>query len=460
MSNNVADSVEKPGFFSWYRDITRRQWLAFTASFGGWTLDAMDLLLYIYALPSIRDTWDLTDAQAGWLFGITLAASAAGGILFGMVADYFGRVRTMMFSITLFSVFTGLSAFAPDVYTFAVCRIFVGLGMGGEWAAGEILSAETWPRQHRGKVLGMVTSGWSVGYTIAATLAIIILPYGYFNWTFPFFGDIEFESWRLLFVIGILPAFFVFFVRWFVAEPEVWEETSQMRKQQKLDEQESQFTFLQLFHKDIRGYAIKATIFTSFCMVAYWGLNTWIPTYLASPRAEGGAGLGLVRGYSWTIAINVGAFIGCNVFGAISDRWGRRPTFVTFLVGTAVMVPIFGTVNEIADFIPFMGPELLLMFIAPLLGFFGTGFYSGFGAVMSEVFPTRARATAQGFCYNTGRGVAAFSPYIFATVAGITIGEFQLGYGFSLITASVFALAAAATILTFPETKGKQLKVG
>jgi MFS family permease len=194
-------------------------------------------------------------------------------------------------------------------------------------------------------------------------------------------------------------------------------------------------------------------------MIAYWGLYTWVPTYLASPVEKGGAGLGLVKGYSWTIAINIGAIIGTITFGNISDRIGRRPTFVGYLVIMAILVPIFGSITEIHEKMGFMGINTLLLITGPLLGFFGTGFYAGFGAIMAEVFPTRTRGTAQGFCYNFGRGASALAPYIFALVAGMTMLGHELGCGFSLGTASIFAILAAITVLTFPETRGKQLEI-
>ncbi|MEE9253008.1 MAG: MFS transporter [Thermodesulfobacteriota bacterium] len=457
MSNEFSANGQT--LFAWTKEITRKQWLAFVAAFMGWTLDAMDLLLYIYALPMIKETWGLTNQQAAMLFGITLASSALGGAIFGIISDYIGRVRALMLSILIYSVFTGLSAFAPNVWFFVVCRFFLGLGMGGEWASGEVLVAESWPNKHRGKVIGMVQSGWGVGYILAATLAILILPHGDFDFTLPVLGHIHFQSWRTLFLIGILPAFLVFFVRRHCEEPEIWKTTSEMRKAKQLSEKGQSFTLLQLFRSDMFRFTFTATLLTSFCMIAYWGLNTWIPTYLTSPASEGGAGLSLVRGYSWTIAINVGAFFGCITFGMISDRLGRRPVFISYLLIMALLVPVYGSILAVQKYFGIQDIGTLLLVISPLLGFFGTGFFSGFGAIMSEVFPTRSRGTAQGFCYNMGRGASALAPSIFAGVAGLTIAGTTVGLGHSLWTASIFAVLAAVTVLTLPETKGKQLTI-
>lgn len=454
-----ATNDESQGFLGWTADINRKQWLAFLSAFMGWTLDAMDLLLYIYALPMIKETFSLDDKQAALLFGVTLASSAIGGATFGILSDYIGRIRALTLSILIYSIFTGLSAFAPTVWIFLGCRFLLGLGMGGEWAAGEILVAESWPSKHRGKVIGMVQSGWGVGFILAATLAIIILPHPMLHLSLPFIGEFVWHSWRTLFLIGILPAFLVLFIRKHCEEPEIWLKTQRMRKNKELSEVGQSFTFTQLFRGDLLRFTITATLLTSLCMIAYWGLNSWIPTYLRSPVEEGGAGLGLVKGYAWTIAINVGATIGCISFGMISDKLGRKPVFVTYLLVTALLVPLFGSIEKVHLMFTFLSIDQLLLVISPLLGFFGTGFFSGFGAIMTEIFPTRSRGTAQGFCYNMGRGISAIAPFIFASVASLTIAGKTLGYGLSLATASIFAILAAIVVLTLPETKGKDLDI-
>jgi MFS family permease len=432
MSDETIDaSTSKFGLFSWYKEINSEQWKAFTAALLGWTLDAMDLLLFAFAVSSIATVFNLNPSQVGAIFSVTLFSSAFGGALFGIVSDYIGRVRTLTYTILLYSAFTGLSAFSPNVTFLLVCRLFLGLGMGGEWASGEVLVAESWPRQHRGKVIGMVQSGWAVGYILAALLATLIIPYFDVN-----------LGWRILFLVGITPAFLVFYIRRHLDEPEIWKKTAEMRKDRKLSEKGQSFTLGQIFGRDLIRYTITSSILTSLCMIAYWGLYFWIPQFLSRPVSEGGVGLGQ-KGFAWIIPINIGAFIGCNTFGLISDRFGRKPVFFAYLVIMAVLVWFFGHAKDLAT----------VLVLGPFIGFFGTGFYSGFGAIFSELFPTRARGTAQGFCYNFGRGVSAVAPPLVGYVAGI------YGYGLSLITVSVFAVAAAIVVLTLPETKGKQLEI-
>ena len=419
------------GLFGWTADINTDQWKSFIAAFLGWSLDAMDLLLFAFAVGSIAEVFNLSPEAVGGLFSVTLFASAFGGALFGIVSDYIGRVRALTYTILLYSFFTGLSAFSPNVLFLLVCRVFLGLGMGGEWASGEVLVAESWPKQHRGKVIGMVQSGWAVGYILAAILATLILP--------SFGVDL---GWRILFLIGITPALLVFYIRRNLTEPEIWRKTSRMRKEKKLGAAGQEFTLNQIFKGELLRYTILSTLLTSLCMIAYWGLMFWVPQFLSRPIEEGGVGLG-VKGFIWIIPLNIGAFFGCNTFGWVSDRFGRRPVFIFYLLTMAVLIYFFGHATTLKE----------VIILGPLVGFFGTGFYSGFGAIFSEIFPTRARGTAQGFCYNVGRGVSAIAPPLVGYVAGIK------GYGPALVTVSVFAVLAALVVLTLPETKGKELDI-
>ena len=445
MSNKrkEAENSQK-NMFSWMNEISSDQWKAFYAAFLGWTLDAMDLLLFAFAVGSIGQVFNLSEAMVGALFSVTLFSSAFGGAVFGIISDYLGRVRALTYSILLFSAFSGLSAFAPNVTYLLVCRIFLGLGVGGEWASGEVLVAEKWPKQHRGKVIGMVQSGWGIGYILAAILATLIIPNFHegVSYTIPVIGitlDGLDLGWRILFLVGVLPAFWVFYIRRHLDEPQIWKETRELRRKGKLSEKGQSFTLSQIFKSDLIRYTITATLLTSLCMIAYWGLYFWIPQFLVSDT-----GIGLdTTGFIWIIPINIGAFIGCFSFGFISDRLGRRPVFIAYLLIMAVLVWFFGNATTLRE----------VLILGPFIGFFGTGFYSGFGSIFSEIFPTRARGTAQGFCYNVGRGVSAVAP----PLIGFLVGKY--GYATGLTTVSIFAVAAAIVVLTLPETKGKVLEV-
>ena len=445
MNGSTAGNANaRRGIFAWSRDINADQWRAFTAAFLGWTLDAMDLLLFAFAVGSVGKVFHLSEAWVGALFSVTLFSSAFGGALFGIVSDYIGRVRALTYTIIVYSAFTGLSAFSPNIAFLLACRLVLGLGMGGEWASGEVLVAEKWPKEHRGKVIGMVQSGWGIGYILAAILATLIIPYfkAGQTYTIPLL-NISIDGldlgWRILFFVGVAPAFLVFYIRRHLDEPEVWKKTNELRKEGKLSEKAQGFTLGQIFAPDLLRYTVTASLLTSLCMIAYWGLYFWLPQFLASDK---GVGLN-TKGFIWIIPINIGAFIGCNTFGFISDRFGRRPVFVGYLLVMAVLVWFFGHATTLKE----------VLILGPFIGFFGTGFYSGFGAIFSEIFPTRARGTAQGFCYNVGRGVSAVAP----PLIGYLVDKY--GFAVGLTTVSVFAVAAAVVVLTLPETKGKALDI-
>ncbi len=436
MTDNKLESdspglASKKGIFAWMADITPEQWKIFGVTFSGWTFGAMDILLFTFAAVSIAEVFSLSPKAVGGIFSVVLFSTAFGGILFGIVSDYAGRVKAITLTILCYSFFTGLSAFSPNIIFLIVCSVLLGLGMGGQWASGKALVAETWPKEHRGKAIGMVQSGWSVGYLLIALLAALILP--------RFEVDL---GWRILFLVGAVPLLLIFYIRRNLAEPEIWRKTSRMRKEKKLDAGGQEFTLSQIFKGELLRYTVMSTFLASFCMIAYWGLMFWVPQFLARPMEEGGVGLGM-EGFIWIVPLTLGAFFGCNTFGWISDRLGRRPVFISYLLIMAVLVYFFGHATTAKQ----------VLILGPLVGFFGTGFYSGFGAIFSELFPTRARATAQGFCYNVGRGVAAFTPPLVGYVAEIQ------GYGPALVTISVFALAGAFVAFILPETKGKELDI-
>ncbi|MCH8013193.1 MAG: MFS transporter, partial [Candidatus Dadabacteria bacterium] len=346
----MSNGSSSTGLFSWVREINSDQWKAFYAALLGWTLDAMDLLLFAFAVGSIGKVFDLSEFYVGVLFSVTLFSSAFGGALFGVISDYIGRVRALTYSILLYSLFTGISAFAPNIAFLLVCRLFLGLGMGGEWASGEVLVAESWPKEHRGKVIGMVQSGWGIGYILAAVLATLIIPNFQegVTYTIPILGitmDGIDLGWRILFLVGVLPAFLVFYIRRNLDEPEVWKKTKEMRDKGELGEKGQAFTLKQIFAPDLIRYTITATVLTSLCMIAYWGLYFWLPQFLAS---EKGVGLD-TQGDIWILPITMGAIIGCNTFGFISDRFGRRPVFVGYLLMMAVLVWFFGHATTLRE---------------------------------------------------------------------------------------------------------------
>jgi MFS family permease len=389
------------------------------ASALGWMLDAMDVLLYSFVLDRVRAEFSIDDRLSGVLLALPLAFSAIGGVGFGWVADRYGRTRALTGSILVYSLATAACGLAQSVSQLAAARIVLGLGMGGEWAAGAALVAETWPPEHRGKALGLMQSAWAIGYGVAAAVNAIVLPrYG----------------WRAVFFVGVLPAVVALWVRLRVPESPMW-----LERQASVAPRASLRAAM-----TGRGAATTWTVIAMHAatMFGWWGLFTWMPSFLMRPVEQGGAGLSILRSSTWIIAMQGGMWLGYVTFGVIADAVGRRRTYVTYLLVAAALVPAYVSVRD---------PRWLLV-IGPGLAFFGTGYFSGFGAVTAELFPTEIRVTAQGLAYNLGRALSAFAPVTVGTLAA------SGGLASSLLVTSGAFLIAAVLWTWIPETRGRTLR--
>jgi MFS family permease len=407
----------------WLRSATVGQRRALVSASLGWMLDGMDIMLYSMVLAHLMRDFGMSTAAAGLMSSLTLVASAAGGVIFGMIADRFGRVRALMGSILVYSVFTGACGLSRTIVQLGVFRVLLGLGMGGEWGTGAALVAETWPSEHRGKALGVVQSSWAVGYALAAAVTAIVLP----RW-----------GWRAVFFVGVLPAVLTFWIQRRVEEPEIWRKSVAERRGAP-----SKANLGLIFRRPYLKDTIVATLMNAGTMFAWWGLFTWIPPYLGLPAEQGGVGLSVVRTSTWIIVMQAGMWLGYVSFGFISDSLGRKKTYIIFLLTAAALVFLYSSVRQNAA---------LLLAVGPFLAFFGTGYFSGFGAITAEIFPTRVRASAQGFTYNLGRGLSALAP--------LTIGALAKGHGlaWAFYLSAGFFLFSAVTACGLPETRGKSLE--
>lgn len=401
----------------WPRDVTPAERSSLVAGGLGWMLDAMDVMLYSLVLSHLMRDLGMGKGTAGGLNSLTLLASALGGIAFGFVADRVGRTRALMVSILVYSVASGACGLSRTIVQLAVCRFILGLGMGGEWTTGAALIAETWRPEHRGKALGLMQSTWAIGEMLAVGVVALVLP------TF---------GWRAVFFAGVLPALVVFWIRRRVPESEIW-----LRQA----EATSVASLRILWRPDLRRNGLIATAMNACAMFGYWGLFTWIPAYLSLPVEQGGRGLGLMATTTWLLIMGVGKWFGYALFGFFGDALGRRFTYVAYLLVAAALVPLYGVTRT---------PAWLLV-LGPLVAFFGTGFFSGFSAIVAELFPTPVRATAMGLSYNVGRGVSAAAP----AVVGLLADRFGLGSAFFLQAGAFFLAALLA--LSLPETKGRRL---
>jgi MFS family permease len=406
----------------WLRSITTQQRRTLVSASLGWMLDSMDIMFYAMVLAHLMRDFGMSTATAGLMGSLTLLASAIGGIAFGLIADRVGRVKALMGSILIYSVFTGACGLSQNIMQLAVFRVFLGLGMGGEWATGAALVAETWPSEHRGKALGIMQSSWAVGYALAAAITALILPL----W-----------GWRAVFFVGVLPALLTLWIQHRVEEPEIWKKSVAEEKQRA-----SRAGLSQIFRRPLLKNTLVTTLTNAGTMFAWWGLFTWIPAYLGMPSDQGGLGLSVIKTSTWIIVMQVGMWLGYVSFGFISDRIGRKKTYIIFLFAAAVLVLLYSSARQ----------NIVLLLLGPLVAFFGTGYFSGFGTITAEIFPTRIRASAQGFTYNIGRGLSALAPF--------TIGALAKAHGLALafyLTAGFF-LFSAATAFALPETKGKSLE--
>jgi MFS family permease len=380
-------------------------------------LDAMDVMLYSLVLQAIQKDLSLTPATSGLLMSFTLVTAAGGGILFGYLADRWGRARAMMASILVYSVFTGLSGVAQNLWQLAIFRLLLGLGMGGEWATGATLVAETWPAEHRGKALGLLQSFWAIGYALAVMV----------NWLVaPNFG------WRAVFFVGALPALVVIWMRRGVQEPEIWKERHK----------QAPVPISALFRGRLGWRTLVATSMNAATLFAWWGLFTWIPSFLALPVERGGRGLGIAQSSTWMLLMQAGAWFGYVSFGFIADRWGGRRTYTAYLLVSAASVLGYSMARDAQT----------LLYLSPLLGFFCTGCFAGFAILASGMFPTALRGTALGFTYNLGRIASAVAPF--------TIGKLSesLGLGMAFVLTAAAYLAAALIVTAVDDTTGKALE--
>jgi len=387
----------------------------------------MDFLLYVMAIGHLKRYFGFDDATAGLLGTVTLLTSAAGGILFGVIADRIGRTRALIGTVLIFSFCSLGAATSQSLLQLMFWRVVLGIGMGGEWASGAVLVSETWPPEHRTKAISIMQSGWALGYIAATLLAALILD------ILPL-GD---NAWRWLFAVGVLPALFTLWIRRRVEEPAAW-------KQRKLTQIKRVNPFAVLFGPEYRRRTILATLLSACVQFANWGLFFWLPGFLATPVERGGAGMSIVRSAGWIIPVQLGAYAGYLSFGFIADRLGRRRTFIAYLLTAAILVPIYGQMAR---------SPAVLMLIGPLLGFVGYGYFSMFGSFLAELFPTAVRATGQGLTYNLGRGMGALAPYTIGFVAAMP----NVGIGSALALTSAFFLAGAVLSLLFPDRSRQAL---
>jgi len=438
------------GHSPWYRSLDRAQWKALIASNLGWTFDGFEVFALILtvgvALRQLLDPsqYSLIPAYAGAVIAITVFGWGLGGLLGGVLADYLGRKRSMTLTILAYSLLTGLSAFAWDWLSFAVLRFLVGLAIGSEWATGASITAELWPAKARGKGGAFLQAGYPIGSILASGVWLAI-------------GSSGPGAWRYMYLIGVLPALIVFWIRRNIPESPRWEESNRRRRAAynlrrqgaALDGENAalvRFTLVDMFAEP----AVRMRLFLTFVMslsvtIGYWGVSTFVPAYVGTVAAAEGlpaqryaALVGLVQ--------NIGALIGFATFGFLADTFGRKPTTILYYVMCLILTPLVYLGIKDID---------LLVLACAAYGFFIQGTFAWTPIWLPELFPTRMRATAAGFIFNAPRLISAIAPLIAGTII-VGLG----GYGKAATIIGMFYVLGLLAVPFLPETRGKPLPEG
>ncbi|HKS87859.1 MAG TPA: MFS transporter [Stellaceae bacterium] len=409
---------------AWYRDLTSRERSTMLACFGGWSLDAFDVQMYSFVIPTIIGVWGLSRGEAGLIGTVTLLISSLGGWFSGTLADRYGRVRMLQITILWYSVFTFLCAFAQNFEQLFILRALHGFGFGGEWAAGAVLMGEVIRDKYRGRGVGIVQTGWAVGWGASA------LVYTAVYWLVP-----EPMAWRVLFGIGLVPAVFVFWIRRHIDEPEIFHAARRERPAPGLSHLFSAFRPPHLWT------TVKVALMVTGAQGGGYALGIWMPTYLRTVRHLSATGTG-----GYLLVQILGALIGFLLGSYLSDAIGRRATFLWSAVGSFAMILVY-------MFIPWGNTALLFIGVPVFVAFLMK--FPPMGPFMTELFPTELRGNAQGFCYNSGRALGS----IFPTAVGYVSQSLPLGATIALFSAFASGLMIVMLML-LPETRGRSLDEG
>jgi MFS family permease len=410
----------------WLSLTTPRERRTLLAGFLGYGLDGFDFMMYTFLIPTLLSIFGMSNAQAGYIATSALVTSAVGGWGAGVLADRFGRVRVLQWTVAWFAVFTFLSGFTQSYGMLLVARALQGFGFGGEWAVGSVLVAETIDARHRGKAVGLVQSSWAVGWAAAA---------------FAYWGVFALApsaaAWRILFWLGIAPALLVVYLRRNVEESDLYLSRRRPSSQYALA-LDDRSDALAIFEGSLLRTTLLASALCCGMMGAYYSVTTWLPTYLAKERH-----LSVTGTSGYLLVLIAGSFCGYLAGAWLSDALGRRHSFMLYAASAALLVVAY-TYAPITD--------AWMLALGFPLGFFLSGIFSGMGAYLAELYPSSVRGSGQGFCYSLGRAVGA----LFPAIIGVWSARFPLGAAIGAMTAAGYAVVVAAA-WALPETRGRAL---
>ncbi len=391
---------------------------ALVASIVGYAMDGFDLMILGFMLSAVTAGLHLTGTQAGWLMTATLIGAVIGGLIVGALSDRFGRIRVLSWTILLFAVFTGLCALAQGFWDLLIYRTIAGIGLGGEFGIGMALVAEAWPAHKRARASSYCALGWQLGVFTAAMVTPLLLPS---------------IGWRGMFLLGLVPAVAAFVVRRVMGEPEIFVRAHA----EQGDKGANPYRYLFADAEATRS-TIGIAIMTSIQNFGYYGTLVWLPTYLYTQM-----GMSLMRSAQWTSVTVVGGAVGMLVFGHLADRFGRKPMFVAFQVMAAAMALIYPQVTD----------QTMLLVAGFAIGITLSGMIGGYGALISESYPTQARATAQNILFNFGRGVGGFGPLVIGSLAAM----YSLRVALSFLVV-IWVIDIILTLTMIKERRGEPLK--
>ena len=346
-------------------------------------LENMDIMFLSFSMAPIIATFDVTGTQAGWIGTITNFGMLFGGIIFGMLADKIGRVKVFSYTVIIFSVASALMFFASNIYLVYLFRFIAGIGAGGEYGACMSLVSESTPKEKLGKATSIVAIGGQIGAILAAVLASLIIPA---------FG------WKMLYVIGLFPVLMVLWIRKDIKEPESFQATNR-----------ADCGHLGLLFKDSKtsGQTIGLSLMVMVQIAGYFGLMNWLPKIMQDQLNLNIAGSSL-----WMVSTILGMSVGMMTFGTIMDKLGSRFSYTIFLICSAASVYLLVLANS----------KVTLILAAVVVGYFINGMYGGYGAIISSLYPTEIRATANNFIMNIGRAVGGFS----SVIIGFLLDKYSL----------------------------------
>ncbi len=380
---NNANASNGSDKLSFKKMTTQQRWVvASTAS--GFTLENMDIMFLSFSLSLIIADFGIKQTTAGWIGTITNIGMLVGGIIFGILGDKLGRVKVFSHTIFIFALATGLTYFANNIWVLYVLRFLAGIGAGGEYGVGMSMVAENFRREHVGRLTSICAIGGQVGAILAALLATWILP-----------------NWKLLFLVGVIPVILVFFVRRNVKESDTF-----LQAHDKAQQEHHRVSIARLFANGRLAWQTIGLILMCIVQIAgYFGLMNWLPT-IAQKRS----GLSVKGSSLWMIATILGMCLGMIVFGTVMDKFGPRWAFGIFLLGScASMYTIIVASNVVT-----------LVLAGALVGFFSNGMFGGYGTVISLLYPTEIRSTANNFIMNMGRAIGGFSSVVIGLIMDVT----------------------------------------